>query len=507
MKIAFFFDEPNYFGGAGSLLLKQAKLMARIHEVLVVVPINEEGKENFKCVAWCEKSNLQHVGMKYKTSYNFRNVDFLDALKRVDSICQLIKDEKIDFLHSAQINVAVELASRKMNIPHLMNIYQLRREEFLFAQEDIYAHYHLCDSEMYSKIWREQLNVVSECMRPLSPLQYKLKEDIVAKNTYTILVLGLLCERKNQLAAIQAIEKLEGKLELQLIIAGDYNNLYGNECVDYVNSHDLPNKVKFVGFMTDVESLFLHSDWFLLVSTDESFPSSIVEAVSYNLPIITTPVAGVPEIFRNQFNAFVSYDYSVESIAQAIEECYDSCQNSHIADIQNNVTKTWDKYFSLEKNLKRMDDYYTRIIVENKESPRKCVDKKLIQEVEQTKIQIVSKCNNAPNLIQKSFYYNYLLKELQSKKDRKAYIWGAGMLGYLAYDFLTNLIPDIEVVNFIDSYKEGMYQGVSIERYENIVWDKECCLVFIAFAGDIWTSVERLKKDGLIFGENIWILP
>ena len=116
---------------------------------------------------------------------------------------------------------------------------------------------------MYSKIWREQLNVVSECMRPLSPLQYKLKEDIVAKNTYTILVLGLLCERKNQLAAIQAIEKLEGKLELQLIIAGDYNNLYGNECVDYVNSHDLPNKVKFVGFVTDVESLFLHSDWFL----------------------------------------------------------------------------------------------------------------------------------------------------------------------------------------------------------------------------------------------------
>ena len=32
-------------------------------------------------------------------------------------------------------------------------------------------------------------------------------------------------------------------------------------------------------------------------------------------------------------------------------------------------------------------------------------------------------------------------------------------------------------------------------------------LGFTAFAGDIWTSVERLKKDGLIFGENIWILP
>ena len=81
------------------------------------------------------------------------------------------------------------------------------------------------------------------------------------------------------------------------------------------------------------------------------------------------------------------------------------------------------------------------------------------------------------------------------------------MLGHLAYDFLTNLVPDIEVVNFIYNYKDGMYQGVPIERYENVVWDKECCLVFIAFARDIWTCIERLEKDGLIFGENIWILP
>ena len=35
MKIAFFLDSPKGFGGAASLLLRQAKLMSALHDVFV----------------------------------------------------------------------------------------------------------------------------------------------------------------------------------------------------------------------------------------------------------------------------------------------------------------------------------------------------------------------------------------------------------------------------------------------------------------------------------------
>ena len=38
MKIAFFLDAPRGFGGAASLLLRQAKLMSELYEVIVVIP-------------------------------------------------------------------------------------------------------------------------------------------------------------------------------------------------------------------------------------------------------------------------------------------------------------------------------------------------------------------------------------------------------------------------------------------------------------------------------------
>jgi glycosyltransferase involved in cell wall biosynthesis len=220
-------------------------------------------------------------------------------------MCRLIEEEHIEFLHTTQINGAAELAARKMKIPHLMNIYQLTEEEFAFKQTDFYPRYHLCDSEMYSALWSRKLNMVSECMRPLSPLDKQREYRKTFKKQQTIVMVGLLCERKNQLTAIRAVEKLQDKTDLRLIIAGDCDNTYGKKCRDYVEEHNLQKRVLFSGFVLDVGELLEEADGFLLASTDESFPSSIVEAVSYGVPILTTPVGGVPEVFINHVNAFV----------------------------------------------------------------------------------------------------------------------------------------------------------------------------------------------------------
>ena len=117
-------------------------------------------------------------------------------------------------------------------------------------------------------------------------------------------MLGSVCPRKNQMAAIKVIEQIIGLHDIELHIAGDLNNDYGYKCRQYVENQNLDKAVVFHGFVSEITSLLKQCDCLLCTSLDESFPSSIVEAVSYDLTIISTPVAGVPEIFVDRYNSF-----------------------------------------------------------------------------------------------------------------------------------------------------------------------------------------------------------
>lgn len=507
MKIAFFLDDPYSYGGAGTLLLKQAALMSKIHDVIIVIPTNEVWVENPRYAEYCDMVGLKHVGMAYKTAYNFRNIDLLRALKDIPELKKFLVNEKIDFIHSVQLNVAVEMASRQLDLPHLMNIYQLEKEEFLFSQCDIYAHYHLCDSEKYSLRWREEMLVDSKCLRPLSPVPTIRRKESEFKSSYNIIMLGGLYERKNQLSAIRAVEQIRDRISVNLVIVGDNETPYGKICKDYVKEHKLEGNVNFLGFVMEIEKVLLSGDWFLMASIDESFPSSVVEAISYDLLLISTPVAGIPEVFKNHVNAFISEDFSVRAIIAAIEDCYSWCKDKKINEIKKNVFETWKNNFSLDINAIKLNDYYSEIIEKNRYvKKRQWIEPEFVEEVEKMESMILEKCTNGLEIASHAFYCNYIMKRLCAEDNKKVYIWGAGKYGSMAYDFLSHCIQNIEILGFLDKYKEGSYLGYSIINPRNIIYNKDTH-VFLAFAGDVWSAINSLKRKGFEFLENVWIFP
>lgn len=48
MKIIYFLDIPMGLGGAGNVLLEQAKIMSRIHDVVIAIPCTKAGKINLE---------------------------------------------------------------------------------------------------------------------------------------------------------------------------------------------------------------------------------------------------------------------------------------------------------------------------------------------------------------------------------------------------------------------------------------------------------------------------
>ena len=61
----------------------------------------------------------------------------------------------------------------------------------------------------------------------------------------------------------------------------------------------LTANVTFAGNRNDVNDFLLKSDIFILTSRDEGFPMAILEAERVGLPVISTDIAGIPEMIVN----------------------------------------------------------------------------------------------------------------------------------------------------------------------------------------------------------------
>lgn len=504
MKIAYFLDIPKGLGGAGNLLLQRAALMSEIHDVIVIIPSDGQGRSNDEYIRRCMRHNLRYVCIEYSTAYSFTMVDYKGAVNSAEEIERFAKDEGIEFFHSVQLNLAAEYVSRKLKIPNLMDIYSIDENEFKICINDICPQFHLCDSQMYSDLWRKHLKMESRCIRPVAPLNdIKMKTEYGYKSI-KILAIGNLCSYKNQLAAIKAFSECRRYFnDMELHFLGDDSSSYAKECRRYVEENLLGDAVFFHGFVNDIEEYLKDSDCLLCTSTRESFPFSMVEALTYDLTIISTPVAGVPEVFVDKKNAFISRDFSVETIAGSILEYIEYCRSGKVSAIHDRARQTWEKCFERNAVMNQIDSYY--IEIKAKDSFRGIDAFERIEEkVSKTQALVYGVDDLGEGWIRKrGLYYMIVQKALRKKK---IYIWGAGKWGRLTLEILKRLCDSIEIIAFIDSGKEGRIDDVPIKKPDEIVFDKKY-FYSVSFASGRETVIEYLKNKGLTLYENVWCLP
>ena len=68
---------------------------------------------------------------------------------------------------------------------------------------------------------------------------------------------------------------------------------------DLVTQKSLGSYISFVGMSNEVPAYLKKSDIFILPSEDEGLPMSILEAMREGLPIVSTPVGGIPEMIED----------------------------------------------------------------------------------------------------------------------------------------------------------------------------------------------------------------
>lgn len=499
-KIVYFLDFPYGTGGSSRVLLTQAGIMKRRgYGVVVVIPNDEKGAHIPLYDELCDGFKLETLMAAYPVATCMERIGIRAALESYREIKELLERVKPDLVHSVQINIAVELAARGLGIPHLMNIYQADLEEFDIKWMDIYPHYHSADSELLAGRWSEGLGIHSRCIRVAyegcSVRKGKVADGV--SKTVRLLSIGVLAEYKNQMEILRfmLICKARG-LDVSLMVLGDNNNAYGKKCAEFVEQNNLEKEVVFQGFVTNVDDYFAQADLMVLSSTVESYPGVVVESMANRVPVISTPVAGIPELLRDGYNGFLTKGYRGEDIYETFLR-YLACKDTgRLSEVTGHAYDCYLQNHSHEAVGAQLSLYYEWISRDYDKGARRIQ----IENVERLLKRFAQeRCREGLNPFTQDsiwlLYHMYIIKN--SRPFQRILIWGAGFFGGIALEWLEVLGCRDRLMGYIDTYKKGKYLGYPIlEDKERAIVCADMILLAIGDIDSCLESMECLERHG-----------
>ena len=137
-----------------------------------------------------------------------------------------------------------------------------------------------------------------------------------------LVCVGRLCEQKGQLLLIEAARLLsERGHQFELVLAGDGEMRPAIEAV--IARYALADKVRITGWISSdqVRAELLAARAMVLPSFAEGLPVVIMEAMALRRPVLTTYVAGIPELVEDGRNGWLFPAGSVEKLVDAMANC------------------------------------------------------------------------------------------------------------------------------------------------------------------------------------------
>ena len=134
-----------------------------------------------------------------------------------------------------------------------------------------------------------------------------------------LLILGTVCERKGQEDLVKALPYIAAEWvgKIKCFLVGDRPSLYSSQLSALVESlpEELKGRIEIVPETPDTAKYYQAADIFVCTSRIESYPRVILEAMAYNLPIVTTPVFGIVEQVKPGINGLFYTPNKPEELA------------------------------------------------------------------------------------------------------------------------------------------------------------------------------------------------
>lgn len=310
---------------------------------------------------------------EYSKSHNFnykeipilRSISFWRDLKAIWEICKYIKKEEIDIVvgHTPKGGVLAMLASFVMHIPIRIYfrhglVYETSsgiKRKFLILIDRLAAFLStkvVCVSpSVYKKSLENKLNPASKqlllhkgtcnginvekfCRDNINERTIELLKNQLglSKNSFVIGYVGRLVKDKGIIELIDAFNVLQKQnINIKLLLVGmlEERDSLPKDIISKIQDN---TSIICTGYVdnSSIENYYALMDLFILPSYREGFPTSILEASSMKLPVVTTKVTGcIDAISHGKTGYFVNHDkYEIASVIQKYI-CDDELREKH----------------------------------------------------------------------------------------------------------------------------------------------------------------------------------
>jgi glycosyltransferase involved in cell wall biosynthesis len=146
----------------------------------------------------------------------------------------------------------------------------------------------------------------------------ELNQSIQKENI--ILFAGTLNERKNYKTLIKAFAIIAKEFpSWKLVFAG---NGEVDQAIELAQTLNIGDQIICKGWISgdDKHQLFSEASIFCLPSFAEGFPMAVLDAWSYGLPVLTTPVGGIPEVALDGENIILFKANDVNDLANKLKK-------------------------------------------------------------------------------------------------------------------------------------------------------------------------------------------
>jgi glycosyltransferase involved in cell wall biosynthesis len=209
---------------------------------------------------------------------------------------------------------------------------------------------------------RETLGVSSEKLYVIpntvpGPASLPVRTD---SDVPVVLFLGRLGERKGTADLLNAMAALPADLPYRALLAGDGEV---QRFAQQAASLGLGEKVQFPGWVSapQAKDYLARADVFVLPSYNEGLPMAVLEALSYGLPVISTPVGSIPDAVTDGVEGILHAPGDVPALTAALHRLLASTtERQRIGSaararyerdfaIERGYQAFWDRYQALQK--------------------------------------------------------------------------------------------------------------------------------------------------------------
>ena len=308
---------PPDIGGPASFVPKISNFLVKNGHNVKIICLSEVGnnhiEDNLDVIRIRRSNSLPIRWLKtiYQIVKNGRNSDliFVNGLGVESAIAALMLKKKL--IRKIVGDPVWERAYNQKRTIESFDEFQNNKHSFLIEVQKLLRNWSVNSAEVvitpsdHLKNFVSELGFNNEILKINNGVDITdIKRTNVHKADINLLIISRLVIQKNINIVIEAMELLDNKnVKLSIIgEGGEFNKLKG-----IIHELNLQNRVQLLGKIDNnkISQFLLTADIFIQASDYEGLPHSVLEAINYEIPILSTEVGGCKDLLNDGERGFI----------------------------------------------------------------------------------------------------------------------------------------------------------------------------------------------------------